>query len=70
MCATDCLTQPLLLPTDVAMNKIGCRLMDEVIKPMKDMQVDETEYAALKAIVFFDPGTIGAYATRTDRMPV
>ncbi|XP_043237951.1 hepatocyte nuclear factor 4-gamma-like isoform X2 [Amphibalanus amphitrite] len=40
---------------DVAMNKIGCRLMDEVIKPMKDMQVDETEYAALKAIVFFDP---------------
>ena len=52
------------------MNKIGCRLMDEVIKPMKDMQVDETEYAALKAIVFFDPGTIGAYATRTDCMPI
>ncbi|XP_037085566.1 hepatocyte nuclear factor 4-gamma-like [Pollicipes pollicipes] len=40
---------------DAAINKIGGRLMDEVIKPMRDMQVDETEYAALKAIVFFDP---------------
>ena len=47
------------------MNKIGCRLMDEVIRPMREMQVDEAEYAALKAIVFFDPGTIGAYLKRT-----
>ncbi|XP_037076615.1 hepatocyte nuclear factor 4-gamma-like isoform X2 [Pollicipes pollicipes] len=37
------------------MNKIGGRLMDEVIRPLREMQVDESEYAALKAIVFFDP---------------
>lgn len=30
--------------------------MDELIKPLKEVQIDETEFACLKAIVFFDPG--------------
>lgn len=29
--------------------------MDEIVKPLRDIQMDETEYTCLKAIVFFDP---------------
>lgn len=29
--------------------------MDELVKPMTEVQVDDTEFACLKAIVFFDP---------------
>jgi hypothetical protein len=29
--------------------------MDELVKPMTEVQIDDTEFACLKAIVFFDP---------------
>lgn len=29
--------------------------MDEIVKPLRDIQMDDTEYTCLKAIVFFDP---------------
>lgn len=41
---------------DAAISKIGGRLIDEVIAPLQQLQIDETEYATLKAAVFFDPG--------------
>lgn len=34
---------------------IGIRVMDEIVKPLRDIQMDDTEYTCLKAIVFFDP---------------
>lgn len=29
--------------------------MDELVKPLSEVQIDDTEFACLKAIVFFDP---------------
>lgn len=36
------------------------RVIDELVLPFQDIQIDDNEYAALKAIVFFDPGTVYA----------
>jgi len=32
--------------------------MDEIVKPLRDIQMDDTEYTCLKAIVFFDPSIV------------
>ncbi|XP_043222644.1 hepatocyte nuclear factor 4-gamma-like isoform X2 [Amphibalanus amphitrite] len=53
---------------DVSMNKIGGRLMDEIIRPLQEMRVDQTEYSALKAIVFFDPAACRGCAGDTGRI--
>lgn len=36
--------------------RIANRVLDELVQPFQDIQIDDNEYAALKAIVFFDPG--------------
>jgi len=33
------------------------RVLDELVQPLHDIQLDNAEFACLKAIVFFDPGT-------------
>ncbi|XP_068160241.1 hepatocyte nuclear factor 4-gamma isoform X2 [Antennarius striatus] len=35
--------------------RVANRVLDELVQPFQDIQIDENEYAALKAIVFFDP---------------
>ncbi|XP_077410580.1 hepatocyte nuclear factor 4-gamma isoform X2 [Vanacampus margaritifer] len=35
--------------------RVANRILDELVQPFQDIQIDENEYAALKAIVFFDP---------------
>ncbi|XP_069171522.1 hepatocyte nuclear factor 4-gamma-like isoform X2 [Procambarus clarkii] len=40
---------------EMELSRIGQRIMDELIRPLRGVQVDEHEYACLKAIVFFDP---------------
>ena len=40
------------------MSKTSGRIIDEIIQPMRDVQIDDTEFSCLKAVVFFDPGTI------------
>lgn len=37
--------------------RVANRVLDELVQPFQDIQIDENEYAALKAIVFFDPGS-------------
>ena len=37
------------------LSHVGHRLMDEVVLPLRDVNIDEQEYALLKSIVFFDP---------------
>ena len=37
--------------------KVVARIIDELVKPFRDVQIDDSEFACLKAIVFFDPGT-------------
>lgn len=39
------------------MNRVSVRILDELVLPFQELQVDDNEYACLKAIIFFDPGT-------------
>ncbi|XP_064640152.1 hepatocyte nuclear factor 4-gamma-like isoform X2 [Lineus longissimus] len=41
--------------TDMEINRIANRILDELVKPLRDVQIDDSEFACLKAIVFFDP---------------
>ena len=44
--------------SDLALGRVAARILDEIVKPLKENQLDEKEYACLKAIVFFDNGSI------------
>lgn len=44
---------------EIEIYHIGIRIMDEIVKPLRDIQMDDTEYTCLKAIVFFDPNAKG-----------
>ncbi|XP_076377999.1 hepatocyte nuclear factor 4 isoform X3 [Megalopta genalis] len=44
---------------DLDISKVGVRVMDELVKPLNEVQIDDTEFACLKAIVFFDPNATG-----------
>ncbi|CAG7727902.1 unnamed protein product [Allacma fusca] len=49
-----------ILPRQAAdVSRVSCRVLDELVKPLRDINVDDTEYACLKAIVFFDPNARG-----------
>ena len=41
---------------DAEVRRIANRILDELVEPMKEWNVDDTEHACLKAIVFFNPG--------------
>ncbi|XP_071540724.1 hepatocyte nuclear factor 4-gamma-like [Panulirus ornatus] len=41
--------------SEIEISRIGQRVIDELIQPLRSVQLDEHEYACLKAIVFFDP---------------
>lgn len=43
---------------DPEVNQVAIRVLDELVQPLKDIQMDDKEFACLKAIVFFDPGKI------------
>ncbi|XP_074037460.1 hepatocyte nuclear factor 4 isoform X3 [Leptinotarsa decemlineata] len=47
------------LSPDLSISRVGTRIIDELVKPMNDVQIDDTEFACLKAIVFFDPNAKG-----------
>jgi len=38
------------------MTRLAARILDELIEPLREVQIDDTELACLKTIVFFDPG--------------
>lgn len=38
------------------MSRVAVRILDELVLPFQELQIDDNEYACLKAIVFFDPG--------------
>lgn len=42
--------------TDADIGRISARILDELVQPLREVNIDETEYACMKAIVFFDPG--------------
>ncbi|NXR13574.1 HNF4B factor, partial [Semnornis frantzii] len=39
--------------------RVATRILDELVKPLRDIQIDDNEYACLKAIIFFDPDCRG-----------
>ena len=43
------------------MSRLAARILDELIEPLRDIQLDDTELACLKTIVFFDPGLQSFY---------
>ncbi|KAH9499748.1 Hepatocyte nuclear factor 4-alpha [Bulinus truncatus] len=40
---------------DPDVSNIASRILDEIVSPMRDIQVDDSEFACLKTLVFFDP---------------
>lgn len=41
---------------EAEISRVANRVLDELVLPFQNIQIDDNEYAALKAIVFFDPG--------------
>lgn len=63
----------LLLGTDLVIShnqpemeirRIAIKVIDEIVKPMMELDVDDTEYACLKALVFFNPDARGLSNTK------
>uniref|UniRef100_A0A3P8VKJ0 Hepatocyte nuclear factor 4, gamma n=1 Tax=Cynoglossus semilaevis TaxID=244447 RepID=A0A3P8VKJ0_CYNSE len=40
---------------EAEISRVANRVLDELVLPFQNIQIDDNEYAALKAIVFFDP---------------
>lgn len=50
-----------VIPRDcssIDISRVANKVMDEVVKPLKEIHIDDSEFACLKSIVFFDPGRI------------
>lgn len=41
---------------ELEVGRVAVRILDELVLPFQELQIDDNEYACLKAIVFFDPG--------------
>ncbi|XP_044539674.1 hepatocyte nuclear factor 4-alpha-like, partial [Gracilinanus agilis] len=46
---------PRHCPELVEMSRVAVRILDELVQPFQELQIDDNEYACLKAIIFFDP---------------
>ncbi|XP_043945956.1 hepatocyte nuclear factor 4-alpha isoform X2 [Protopterus annectens] len=44
---------------ELEVSRVAVRILDELIQPFQELQIDDNEYACLKAIVFFDPDAKG-----------
>ncbi len=44
--------------SEYEISKIAGLIIDLVVKPLKEIQINDHEFSCLKAIVFFDPGRI------------
>ena len=42
---------------ELEISRVVGRILDELVRPLREVQIDDSEFACLKAIVFFDPGT-------------
>lgn len=45
-------------------SRIGARIIDELVSAIKDIKLDDSELACIKALVFFDPSTYLIYNSR------
>ncbi|KAM9308048.1 hepatocyte nuclear factor 4-gamma [Gastrophryne carolinensis] len=44
---------------EIEISRVANRILDELVQPFQEIQIDDNEYACLKAIVFFDPDAKG-----------
>ncbi|KAJ8359193.1 hypothetical protein SKAU_G00157180 [Synaphobranchus kaupii] len=44
---------------ELEVSRVAVRILDELVLPFQELQLDDNEYACLKAIVFFDPDAKG-----------
>lgn len=44
---------------EIEISRVANRILDELVRPFHDLQIDDSEFACLKAIVFFDPDAKG-----------
>lgn len=44
---------------EVEISKVAVRILDEIVKPLAELALDESEFTCLKAIVFFDHNAKG-----------
>lgn len=49
---------PMQCP-ELEIARVAVRILDELVKPLREIQIDENEYTCLKAIIFFDPDCKG-----------
>ncbi|KAM4705866.1 hepatocyte nuclear factor 4-gamma [Rhinophrynus dorsalis] len=45
--------------SEIEICRVANRILDELVLPFQEIQIDDNEYACLKAIVFFDPDAKG-----------
>ncbi|XP_060581590.1 hepatocyte nuclear factor 4-gamma-like isoform X1 [Ruditapes philippinarum] len=45
--------------SDMEIGRVASRVLDELVKPLRDVQIDDSEFSCLKALVFFDPDAKG-----------
>ncbi|NXJ91496.1 HNF4A factor, partial [Corythaixoides concolor] len=50
---------PRNCPELVEVHRVAIRILDELVLPFQELQIDDNEYACLKAIIFFDPDAKG-----------
>jgi nuclear factor 4 len=41
--------------SEFEIRKIASSILDLIVKPLREIQINDHEFASLKAIVFFDP---------------
>lgn len=51
--------------SEVEISRVANRVLDELVRPFQEIQIDDNEYACLKAIVFFDPGLFSEFHLKT-----
>ncbi|XP_078508067.1 hepatocyte nuclear factor 4-alpha isoform X2 [Lissotriton helveticus] len=44
---------------ELEVGRVAVRILDELVLPFQDLQIDDNEYSCLKAIIFFDPDAKG-----------
>ncbi|KAG8447151.1 hypothetical protein GDO86_014565 [Hymenochirus boettgeri] len=44
---------------ELEVGRVAVRILDELVLPFQELQIDDNEYACLKAIIFFDPDAKG-----------
>ncbi|NXX41712.1 HNF4A factor, partial [Tricholaema leucomelas] len=50
---------PRSCPELAEVTRVAVRVLDELVLPFQELQIDDNEYACLKAIIFFDPDAKG-----------